>query len=239
MHMILHRLFGHLLRRGEEGPDLHVEADVGEGRGDHLLPAVVAILAHLGDEDCRRAGHRPRGRRQLHAWRGRSCACPAVSRRRFPSPRGSPACGGSRHVRGPARSRRPSPWPAPHRPPRRGDCHCRSAPPRRGAPALSRSRTRSAPCAAAVSFSICRARTAAIVDLQNVDLGILPHRVVVDADHRLLARVDARLGAGCGLFDARLRNACLDGLGHAAHLLDLFDVMPGRAARSAVRRSTK
>src|SRR3546814_6548203 len=28
-----------------------VEADVGEGGGDHLLAAVVTVLAHLGDQD--------------------------------------------------------------------------------------------------------------------------------------------------------------------------------------------
>jgi hypothetical protein len=37
------------------GPDVDVEADVGEGGGDHLGAAVVAVLAHLGDQHARPA----------------------------------------------------------------------------------------------------------------------------------------------------------------------------------------
>ena len=39
--------------RGEERADIDVEAEIGEGRGDHLLAAVVPVLAHLGDENAR------------------------------------------------------------------------------------------------------------------------------------------------------------------------------------------
>ena len=42
-------------RRREQRADVDVEAEIGEGRGDHLLAAVVAVLAHLGDEDARPA----------------------------------------------------------------------------------------------------------------------------------------------------------------------------------------
>jgi hypothetical protein len=42
-------------RRGEQRPDVDVEAEIGEGRGDHLLAAVVAVLADLGDQDARPA----------------------------------------------------------------------------------------------------------------------------------------------------------------------------------------
>ncbi len=38
-------------RGGEERADIDIEAEIGEGRGDHLLAAVVTVLAHLGDED--------------------------------------------------------------------------------------------------------------------------------------------------------------------------------------------
>ena len=41
--------------RREERADIDVEAEIGEGGGDHLLAAVVAVLAHLGDEDARAA----------------------------------------------------------------------------------------------------------------------------------------------------------------------------------------
>ena len=44
-----------LRRRREQRADIDVEAEIGEGRGDDLLAAVVAVLAHLGDEDARAA----------------------------------------------------------------------------------------------------------------------------------------------------------------------------------------
>ena len=46
---------GRFLGRLEERPDVDVEAEIGKSRGDHLLAAVVAVLADLGDEDARRA----------------------------------------------------------------------------------------------------------------------------------------------------------------------------------------
>ena len=41
--------------RLEQRADVDVEAEVGERGGDHLLAAVVAVLAHLGDQDARPA----------------------------------------------------------------------------------------------------------------------------------------------------------------------------------------
>ena len=84
--------------------------------------------------------------------------------------------------------------------------------------------------AGASSFSICCARTARRVDLEHVDLALDLRRVAVDADHRLLAGVDARLGARGRLLDAPLRQAELDRLGHAAERLDFVD-MRARARR--------
>ena len=51
VHVRLDCLPGHLGRRLEQWPDVHVEAEVGEGGGEDLLPAVVAVLTHLGNED--------------------------------------------------------------------------------------------------------------------------------------------------------------------------------------------
>ncbi len=75
-----------------------------------------------------------------------------------------------------------------------------------------------------------------VVDLEGGDLVQLVMAEPVDPDHRLLAGVDPGLGAGGGLFDPALRQAGLDGLGHAAHGLDLGDVgarlirqVPGQA----------
>ena len=53
MDVGLDGLAGDLLGRLEQRADVDVEAEVGERRGDHLLAAVVAVLAHLGDEDAR------------------------------------------------------------------------------------------------------------------------------------------------------------------------------------------
>ena len=47
------RLLGDLLRRGEQRAHVDVEAHVGERADDDLLAAVVAVLAHLGDQDPR------------------------------------------------------------------------------------------------------------------------------------------------------------------------------------------
>ena len=51
MLVVLHRLARGLLRGLEERSDVDVEAEVGERGGDDLLAPVVAVLAHLGDQD--------------------------------------------------------------------------------------------------------------------------------------------------------------------------------------------
>ena len=48
----------HLARRLEERPDIDIEAEVGEGRGDNLGAAVVAILPHFGHQDSRATAFR-------------------------------------------------------------------------------------------------------------------------------------------------------------------------------------
>src|SRR5580692_9118305 len=53
MHVGFDGVFGDFLRRLEERADIDVEAEIGEGGGDDLGAAVVAVLAHLGDEDAR------------------------------------------------------------------------------------------------------------------------------------------------------------------------------------------
>ena len=55
MHVVLDRLAGGLVGGGKQRADIDVEADVGEGRRDHLLAAIVAVLADLGDQDARAA----------------------------------------------------------------------------------------------------------------------------------------------------------------------------------------
>src|SRR5438094_5016774 len=50
VHVVLDRLARDLLGRLEEHAHVDVEAQVGEGGGDHLGAAVVAVLADLGDQ---------------------------------------------------------------------------------------------------------------------------------------------------------------------------------------------
>ena len=51
MHVVLQRVLRGLLGRLEERADIDVEADVGEGRRDHLGAAVVPILTELDHQD--------------------------------------------------------------------------------------------------------------------------------------------------------------------------------------------
>ncbi len=51
VHVVLDRLARGFRGRREQRSDIDIEAEIGEGGGDHLLPAVVAVLADLGDED--------------------------------------------------------------------------------------------------------------------------------------------------------------------------------------------
>ena len=67
----------------------------------------------------------------------------------------------------------------------------------------------------------------AVLDLEHLDVGVLDHLVLVHPDHRLLTGVDAGLGAGGGLFDAKLRDSVADRLGHTAALGHLGDVRAG------------
>ena len=82
------------------------------------------------------------------------------------------------------------------------------------------------------SLSICNCRTAALSTLSSSIGGFLLGAILVDADHRLLAGIDARLRLRGGFLDAQLRQAGLDRLGHAAELLDLVDVAQAVLASS-------
>src|ERR1700761_1214866 len=55
MYVVVRRLAGYLVRRGEQRTDIDVETDVREGRCDHLLTTVVTVLPHLGHQNPRAA----------------------------------------------------------------------------------------------------------------------------------------------------------------------------------------
>ena len=51
MHVVLDGHARDFLGCREQRSDVDIETEIGERRRDHLLAAVVAVLAHLGDED--------------------------------------------------------------------------------------------------------------------------------------------------------------------------------------------
>jgi len=53
MNVVFHRLAGCFLGRLEQGTDIDIEAKIGEGTGDDLLAAVMAVLPHFGDKNAR------------------------------------------------------------------------------------------------------------------------------------------------------------------------------------------
>ena len=50
VHVVVRCLVRELFGRLEQRADVDVETDVGERRCDHLLSAIVTVLAHLADE---------------------------------------------------------------------------------------------------------------------------------------------------------------------------------------------
>ena len=55
MHIVLYGRARRFFWGLKEGSNVHVEAQIGERRGDHFLAAIVTVLAHLGDKDTRTA----------------------------------------------------------------------------------------------------------------------------------------------------------------------------------------
>ena len=53
MHVIVNRILGGLFRGLEQGANVHVKADIGEGGRDNLGAAVMAILAEFDHEYAR------------------------------------------------------------------------------------------------------------------------------------------------------------------------------------------
>jgi hypothetical protein len=79
-----------------------------------------------------------------------------------------------------------------------------------------------------------------VFDLEHVDRLLGLRLELVDADHGLRAGIDARLRLGGGFLDAQLRNAGVDGLGHAAERLDFLEYgsrLSWRVPRSGARRN--
>lgn len=227
----LHRLAGHFRRGLEEGADVDVEAEVGEGRRDDLLAAVVAVLAHLRHQDAGAAalGLSERVHQGPGAFHGRRLACLVAV---HTGDRTDPARVTAEHLLQGVRD-------LPHRRLRAGGAdrevqEVALAGGRAGQVVQGvAARLLVAFGAQAAEFVDLAGADGGVVDAQDLDVLVGGHPVLVDADHRLAARVDTRLGAGGGLLDAEFGDALVDRAGHAAGLLDLLDVLPG-AARQVV-----
>ena len=223
----------------KSGPSIDVEAEIGEGRGDDLLAAVVAVLADLGDEDPRRP---PVVARQSRAASCRAAATAARRRRprrhRRRLTASASAGGGRRPAPAPRSFRRRWPGRGPHRRQAPADCRRRSRAARSARSSAARRGARRARRCSRSSFSIWAARTAELSTFRTSIGGSSVGRIAVDADHRLPAGIDPRLGARRRLLDPQLRNAGLDRLGHAAERVDLGDMVE-RARREVVRSAAR
>ena len=167
VHIVLDRLAGRLLRRREERADIDVEAEIGESRGDHLLAAVMAVLAHLGDQDARPSPvARGEGRGQVEDAPHRCVLhadLPFVDAGDRP---GLGAMAAESHFQRQWRSRRPWPWRAPPSRKARGGC-----PRPIFAASVSSASAVSTACGSRsalslASFSSCWARTAELSTLR-------------------------------------------------------------------------
>ena len=232
-------LAGDLLRRLEQRADVDVEAEVGERRGDDLLAAVVAVLAHLGDEDARPAalglGELVDERAHLRHVRCLADLLAVHARDRTDrrgvaaehllergadlADRGVGAGGVDRQLEQVLlQARRPGVVD-------------------RGAGGGGQraqgvvARALVALGAQALELGELLGPHRRVVDLEDVDLVDAVGPEHVDADDGLAAGVDAGLRLGRGLLDAQLGDAGLDGRGHPAGLLDLLDVRPARGPR--------
>ena len=205
-----------LLRGGEERADPDVEAEVGEGRGDHLLAPVVPVLPDLRDQDGRLAagilgeGGREPGHPQhgLAAWsrrtaidardhfaRGGMAAEAAFERHRDLAHRRLGAGRLDRERQEVAAAGRPG-VPEPSQGGAQG-CGIALGPEPR-------------------ELGDLRGQHHRIVDLQDIERDFITGPVTIHAHDRLQPGIDAGLGPGGGFLDPRLGQAGFDGGRHAA-----------------------
>ncbi len=226
MDVVLDRLQRDLGRGGEQRTDVDVEAEIGERRGDDLLAAVMAVLAHLGHQDA--------GPTAVIAFEGLDTFLGAGHGRRVthfgpvdPADRTH-----LRHVSAERLLERVADLADGRLRPGRGDRQLQEVAVA-GVGGL-RQRLQSGLDLSGITFGaepfelgdLCGPNLG-VLDLQHRDVLVAVGSVGVDTHDGLAAAVDASLGAGRRLLDAQLRDAGLDGLGHAALLLDLGDVLHG------------
>ena len=219
VHVGLDRLPRDLLRRLEQRAHVDVEAEVGERRGDHLLAAVVAVLAHLRHQDARApalgGARTPRRRRCISTYARRTAGLLAVHAADRTDLRGVAPVDLLQRVGDlPDRGLRPGGVDRQRqqvgvgaRPDR-----CWAGPRARlSRDSAARQASSSRSARSRRSLATCPLADRAVVDLEHLDGLLVRHAVVVDADHRLAAGVDPRLGARRRLLDPQLGQARLDG----------------------------
>ena len=222
--VVLHRRAGHLLGCLEQRPEVDVEAEVGKGGADHLGPAVVSVLAHLGHEDPRAAPVLGLERLDV-GLDGGEPGVVGVRRAVHTRDRSDLGAVATEHVL--------------HR-----LAHLSDRRPGSGGVDAQRQQVGISGGALAQPLESRLARSLValgahplepgdllladlgVVDVEHVDMVGVGGPVLVDADDDLLATVDAGLAPGGGLLDAELRHAGLDRLGHPAERLDLLDDRP-------------
>ena len=226
MHVVVYRILRGLRGRLEQRAYVDVEADVGECGGDHLGAAVMTVLAHLDHQHARAAAFGlgelldrflDVGKARV-AFVGRAIdprerldLGPVPSEFLFHRHADFPHCGAC--ARG--LDRRVEQVAALGCPP------CQLIERRRAGVLVTLG-------ADALQTGHLSCAHLDVVDVENVDRLFLVAAVLVDADDHLGAAVDTRLTLCRGFLDPELRHAGGHGLGHAAHLLDLLDQLPGR-----------
>src|SRR5690242_21215203 len=228
VYVVLDRLARRLDRRCEQGADIDIETEIGEGGGNDFLPAVVTVLADLGDQD---------------AWAAAFIVFELGDKLPHPFDRVRHAA--NRHAGLPSIDTG-----------NRLDLGLMAAESlfqrqrnlahgRLGARRIDRQRQQITVAAAGAAGQrlergLERLRVALTAKpLELIDLQLPYRRIVhfehidrllflraefVDADHRLRAGIDAGLRARRRFLDAQLRQAGFDGPRHAAELLDFTDM---------------
>ena len=226
VHVVLDGVAGGLGRRLEQRADVDVEAEVGEGGGDHLGAAVVAVLAHLHHEHAGPAALGVGegldvgldGREALVALVGRAVHA------RDATDLGPVAAEHVLHGVGDLADGGPGPG----RLDGQGQqvAVAAGALGERGQRRLCRPRRRGWP-APRSSLAIWSSRTLVLSMSSTSTSSAFSATYLLTPTTTSSPRSTRGLAAGRRLLDAQLGHARLDGLGHAAELLDLLDERPG------------
>ena len=226
MDVVLHGLAGGFRRGLEQRPEIDIEADIGEGGGDHLGPPIVAVLAELDHQHARPAAviggkvsgfGLDRGEARITVIGGAidpgngADLGPIAAEGAFQG-LGSLAHGSTRPARLDGQGQQIALAAL------RGQRQRRQGRLAGGFVAL---------CAQFLEACDLGVAHGVVIDAAQARGRVLFGRVFIDPDDDFLAPIDTRLAFGGAFLDAQLGHALLDGLGHAAQSLNLLDQRPG------------